>query len=218
MTTTTPNIPAPVGQSDRLAYAPRFRIDQHDRVSLILTLVVTAVALLAGLALRGAVESYTKGYKTPQGVFIEYPDTWRLNTADAASGVVSARDSAAQSFATTLQLAVVSVDTSAKDSDALSFAANQLALNRGHDLSAFKLFGITPGQTVKGLPGASTSFVYVSDAGGALQEALPVVVLGDDVLVRKGGAVYIFTALASEDNHAQAVAQLKAFVDSAQLP
>jgi len=43
-------------------------------------------------------------------------------------------------------------------------------------------------------------------------------VLGDDTLVRKGGTVYVFSALATEENHAQATAQLKMFVDSAQLP
>jgi hypothetical protein len=213
-TTTTPDVPAPAATRA----APRFRINNHDRVSLILTLAVTAVALLAGLTLRGAVESYTKVYKTPQGVFIAYPDTWRLNTAGAAGGTVSVKDSAAQDFATTLELNVLNVDPSAKDAEALSYAANQLALNRARSLSSFKVFGITPGQTAKGLPGASSSFVYVSDTGGPLQEGLPVVVLGDDVLVRKGGTVYMFTALSTEDNHAQAAARLKAFVDAAQLP
>jgi hypothetical protein len=200
------------------AAAPHFRINNHDRISLILTLAVTAIALIAGLALRSAVESRTKAYKTSEGVTIHYPESWRLNTADASSGVVSARDSAAQSFATTLELHVVGVDTAAKDDEALSFAVNQVALNRGQGQSSFKIFGLVPGQTIRGLPGATSSFVFVSDTSSAMQEGLPVVVLGDDTLVRKGGAVYIFSAESTEENHAQATTQLKAFVDSAQLP
>ncbi len=219
MTITPSNGPAPAGQPDSTFHpAPRFRINYHDRISLILTLVVTAVALLAGLALRGAVESRMKLYRMPTGLTLQYPDTWRLNTADAANGIVSMQDSAAQRFATTLELGILKVDASARDGEALAFAANQLALNRGRDLTAFKVFGITPGQMVKGLPGASSSFVYVSDTGDVLQDALPVVVLGDDVLVRQGGTVYVFTALSTEDNHALASSQLKTFVDSAQLP
>ncbi|HEY3342159.1 MAG TPA: hypothetical protein VGK81_09085 [Anaerolineae bacterium] len=209
MSGTLTAIPAP---------APRFRINNHDRVSLILTLAATAVALIAGLALRGAVESRTKAYKTPEGVTIHYPDSWRLNTAGAASGIVSARDGAAQNFATTLELRVVSVDSAAKDGEALSFAVNQAALNRGQKQSNFKVFSLTSGQTIKGLPGATSSFVFVSDTSSTMQEGLPVVVLGDDTLVRKGGAVYIFSALSTEENHAQAISQLQAFVDSAQLP
>ena len=211
MSNTTSTIPAAEPA------APRFRMNHHDRTSLILTFVVTAIALIAGLVLRGSVEGYTKGYKTPEGVTIQYPDTWQLNTTDA-SGVVRATDNAAQSFATTLELRVVTVDAAAKDDEALSFAANQVALNRGNDLSAFKIFDVVPGQTVKGSPGATSSFVFVSDTSGALQEGLPVVVLGDDTLVRKGGSVYVFSVLSTEDNHARAVSQLKAFVDSAQLP
>jgi hypothetical protein len=214
MTSTTPTVPA---AAPAASGTQRFRVNHHDRASLILTLVVTAIALIAGLVLRGAVESYTKGYKTPQGVFIEYPDTWQLNTTDA-SGVVRAKDSAAQNFATTLELRVVSVDSAAKDNEALSYAANQVALNRGQEQSNFKVFDLTAGQTIKGLPAATSSFVFVSDTSSALQEGLPVVVLGDDTLVRKGGTVYIFSALSTEENHAQATAQLKAFVDSAQLP
>jgi hypothetical protein len=211
MTSTTSTVPAASGTQ-------RFRVNHHDRASLILTLVVTAIALIAGLALRSAVESRTRAYKTPEGVTIQYPDAWRLNTADASSGIVSAQDSAAQSFATTLELRVVSMDPAAKDDEALSFAANQTAINRGQEQSSFKVFDLTAGQTIKGLPAATSSFVFVSDTSGALQEGLPVVVLGEDTLVRKGGTVYIFSALSTEENHAQATAQLKAFVDSAQLP
>lgn len=215
MTSTTPTIPA---AAPAASGTQRFRVNQHDRTSLILSLLVTAIALIAGLVLRNAVESRTQTYKTPEGVTIQYPDTWRLNTTNATSGIVSAKDSAAQSFATTLELRVVSVDQAAKDDEALSYAANQVALNRGQEQSSFKVFDLTTGQTVKGLPAATSSFVFVSDAGGALQEGLPVVVLGKDTLVRKGGTVYIFSALSTEENDAQATAQLQSFVDAAQLP
>jgi hypothetical protein len=60
--------------------------------------------------------------------------------------------------------------------------------------------------------------VFVNTSGNALQEDLPVVVLGDDILVRKGGTVYVFSLLSSEENRPQSMAMLRAFVDSAQLP
>jgi hypothetical protein len=161
------------------AGAPSFRMNHHDRASLFATLAVTAVALIAGLVLRNAVESRTQPYQTPAGVTIQYPDTWRLNTTDAASGIVSAQDSAAQSFATTLELRTVGVDPSTGDAEALAFAANQLALNRGREQSNFKVFSLTPGQTIKGLPGATSSFVFVSDPSGVLQEGLPDVCSSD---------------------------------------
>jgi hypothetical protein len=212
MTTVTSGTPAATARE------PRFRVNRKDTISTIATVVLTAIALLAGLALRNSVESRTKTYKDPSGVVINYPDTWHLNTSDAAQGVLSARDPNAQGFPTTLELRRVAVDPDAKDEDALALAANQVAINRGNELTAFKLFDITTGQPFKGLPGATTSFVFVSDTSGALQEGLPVVVLGDSVLVRKGGTVYVFSLLSTEDNRPQALASLRAFVDSVQLP
>jgi hypothetical protein len=197
------------------ASAPKFRINQQDRWSLIATIAITAIALLAGLLLRNTVESRTKTYKSPAGVTVQYPDAWRLN---ASEDVLRARDAAAQSFPTTLELRTVPVDPGAKDENALALAASQVALNRGRDYASFKVFDVNTGQTYKGLPGATSSFVFVSETGGVLEEGLPAVVLGDDILVRKGGSVYVFSALSTQDNHAQAMNQLKAFVDSAQLP
>lgn len=198
--------------------APNPRINERDRLSLILTVAITLLALAAGLLLRGSVESRTRAYSSPAGVTIQYPDGWRLQTADAAEGTVRARETTAQGFATTLEVQTLVVDTSLGDDVALSMMANQAALTRAANLPAFKLFEVNTGLTFKGLPGATASYVFVNTGGSALQEEMPVVVLGDDVMVRKGGTVYLFSVHSTEANHARALAQLKAFVDSAQLP
>ena len=198
--------------------APAFRINRNDRLSTIATIVLTAIALIAGLLLRNGVESRTRAYQDPSGVVLHYPDHWRLNTAEAAQGVVSVRDINAQDFPTTLELRTVIVEPSAQDIDALALAASQVALNRGRSLTAFRMFDIVPEQTFKELPGATASFVFVSDAGSVVQESLPAVVLGDEILVRKGSTVYVFSLLSTEGNRSLGLAALRAFVDSAQLP
>lgn len=198
--------------------APKVRVNDSDRLSLILTTAITLIALAAGLLLRSSVESRVRAYTSPAGVMIQYPDTWRLNTADAAQGALRARDTNALSYATTLELQTYPVDASVADADALGMMANQAALNRAANLSAFKLFEVRTGQTIKGLPGATAAYVFVSNGGGVMQEGVPVVVMGNDMMVRKGGAVYVFSVLSTEDNHDRALAQLKAFVDSALLP
>ena len=198
--------------------APKVRINDRDLLSLILTVALAIIALFAGLLLRGSVESRTRAYTSPAGVVIQYPDTWRLNSADAAQGALRARDTNALSYATTLELQTYAIDASADDAEALGMIANQAALSRAANLSAFKLFEVRTGQIIKGLPGATASYVFVSNAGGVMQEGMPVVVMGDDMVARKGGAVYVFSVLSTENNHDRAMAQLKAFVDSAQLP
>jgi hypothetical protein len=200
--------------------SPTFRVNKKDRLSTLLTIAVTVVALMVGLLLRNGVESRTKAFQTSEGISVQYPAAWRLSSAESTpSGViVQARDVNAQDFPTTLELRTVAVEPTATDEDALGLAAGQVALNRAQNLADFKMFDILTGQTVKGLPGATTSFVFVNTSGNALQEDLPVVVLGDDILVRKGGTVYVFSLLSSEENRPQSMAMLRAFVDSAQLP
>lgn len=208
MTTTTVT-PAP---------APQFRINEHDRVSALLAALVTLIALLAGSLLRNSVESRTKSYTDPSGVVLTYPDTWRLDNSDAASGAVRVRESEPVDYPTTFEARWIAIDPAAKDEEVLSTVANTLALNRGQNMVAFKMYELSGGQTIKGLPGAIDTFVFVDNPGGAFQEKLPSVVLGEDQLARKGNRVYVFSLLTTEAARNHYLPLFRAFVESAKLP
>lgn len=209
MTTQTPSTPRS---------APMFRINTRDRVSALLAVIVTLVAILAGLLWRNMVEARTRSYADPSGVTIEYPESWRLDATGADIGLIRVSDTLAPEYPTTFELRWLPVAADATDEDALATALNTLALNRGRDLSAFKLLDSQTGQTVKELPGAAASFVFVHDPAGMFQQGIPAVVLGDDLLARKGDRVYVFSLLAARGNRALAEQRFGAFVDSARLP
>lgn len=217
MTTTTApanaNPPAPAA-----ARAPQFRINQRDQLSALLTIIVTLIALLLGLLLRNSVEARTKAYADPSGVSIQYPDQWRLNTSEASAGLLVARDDSAPGYPATFEMRWLPADPQAADEEVLANAANTLALNRGRDLAAFQLFEIAGGENVKDLPGAKASYVFVDTSGGAFQERLPAVVLGEDLLARKGNRVYVFSMLATEADRPGILPLFRAFVESAKLP
>lgn len=188
--------------------------------SLIATILITAVAVLVGLLYRDGIEARVKPYTDAAGVTIRYPAWWTLNTDDAASGILSARDSEAGSFATTLELQSIGVDPTANDDAAIAQAYAQLSVNRGQNLGSLKVFDLATGSehAVKGLPGGQGSYVFVSRPGTFLQESLPAVVLGDDTFVRKGGRVFVFSLQATEANRPQALKKYQAFINSATLP
>ncbi|MGQ9815103.1 MAG: hypothetical protein ACUVR3_08125 [Candidatus Roseilinea sp.] len=198
--------------------APVFRINTRDQMSALLVVIVTLVAILAGLVWRNVVEARTKSYAAPSGVTIEYPEPWRLDATNADAGLVRVSDALATEYLTTFEVRWLPVTADAGDEEALATAVNTLALNRGRDLSSFKLLDVQAGQTIKTLPGATVSFVFVYDPTSLFQEGIPAVVLGDDLLVRKGERVYVFSLLAARENRDLAEQRFQAFVESARLP
>lgn len=194
------------------------RVNTMDLVSLLLVVVITLVAILLGIFLRNSVESRTTAYTDPAGVSIFYPETWQLNSKDADNGVVKVSNALEGGVPTTLGLQRVAVSPSASLTGTLTLVANDLAVNRSRSLNAFKILSTAPNQTVQGMPATRVSYVYVATPSSTLRESLPVVVLGDDYLVRKGGTVYVFSLTSTEANYKAAWPIFQKFVDSAKLP
>jgi hypothetical protein len=197
---------------------PRARVTRRDWASAALVVLLTLVALAVGLALRSSVENRSKSYTDSSGVTLHYPESWQLSAPKAAGGTVLIRDLSAKGYPTTLGFSSVAVNAQAQDADALSVVANNLAISRGQDLTSYKLFGVTSGQTIKGMPGAKTRYVFVDTPANAFQQAVPAVVRGDDYLVRKGANVYVFSLNTTDENRADALPIFERFVETAQLP
>jgi hypothetical protein len=193
------------------------RVSREDTVSLLLVSGITLLALLLGLLVRNSAESGTRTYKDPAlNATVHYPDTWQLN--NATKGVVSVRHATAARFPTTFELRKTTVDQAATDTAVLSSVANDLAGTRARQSTGYKLFNITPRESIKGLPAAKASYVYVDMPAGALLQSVPSVVMGTDYLVRKGSAVYTFSLLAADGNQDEAKTLFDKFVESAELP
>ncbi|MDQ6694010.1 MAG: hypothetical protein M3014_06270 [Chloroflexota bacterium] len=193
-------------------------VSTQDTISLVMVTILTLLALIAGLLLRNSVESRTRSYTDPSGVVVQYPDTWQLDATAAAQGTLAMHDTQAPDFPTTFELRRTAVAPKATDKAALSSVADTLALNRGRTSTAYKLFNVTQGQSIKGLPAASADYVYVKVPNGVLQSNLPAVVLGKDYLLRKGAKVYTLGLQATQSNMEQATQLFDKFIASAQLP
>ena len=198
----------------------------NERVSALLVVLVTLVALVAGFLLRNSAESATKSFTTPYNLTVAYPDGWRINDSDAANRVVMSEPGSGR-FPNTFEVTSVVVDASAPFTDVLGTVGQNLATSRGADLTAYKVLDIQnqTGEgnnraplTIKGLPAMITRYAYVSTPNSVLTEGLPTVVVGTDYLLRKDNRVYIFTVQSTEENEADAKARFERFVQDANIP
>lgn len=186
------------------------RLDGRDTLVAAVTFAAAALALVGGVLVRDATESRVKLHSDASGVQFAYPDDWRLDLRRAADGLFVVRESGGDAA---FELRAIAVDPKSDDRGSISQAAGSLALNRARELTAFRSFDLLSDGA-----GGTGTFAYVSHAGNALQETLPVVMLGEDRFVRKGGRMYIFTLHTTEAGRAVAAAKFERFVQSAVLP
>ncbi len=199
----------------------------NERVSALIVVLVTLVALVAGFLLRNSAESATRSFTTPYNLTISYPDGWRINDTDAANRVVMSEPGSGR-FPTTFEVTNVVVDASAPFTDVLGTVGQNLATSRGTGLTAYRVLNIQnqvadangnrTALMVKGLPATITRYAYVSTPRSVLTEGLPTVVVGTDYLLRKDNRVYIFTVQSTEENEADAKARFERFVQDARIP
>jgi hypothetical protein len=186
------------------------RLDGRDTLVAAVTFAAAALALVGGVVVRDATESRVKLHSDASGVQFAYPDDWRLDLRRAADGLFVVRETGGDAA---FELRAIAVNPKSDDRGSITQAAGSLALNRARELTAFRSFDLSS----DGAAGTGT-FAYVANAGSALQETLPVVMLGEDRFVRKGGRMYIFTLHTTEAGRAVAAAKFERFVQSAVLP
>ncbi|MEA2575873.1 MAG: hypothetical protein QOH93_3171 [Chloroflexia bacterium] len=206
--------------------APTPRRTTNERVSALLVVLITLVALVAGFLLRNSTESATKSFTTPYNLTVSYPEGWRINDKDAANRVVMSEPGSGR-FPNTFEVTNVVVDASAPFTDVLGSVGQNLAASRGTNLTAYRVLSIQnqAGDTgnrsplmIKGLPAMITRYAYVSTPNSVLTEGLPTVVVGTDYLLRKDNRVYVFTVQSTEQNEADAKARFEQFVQDARIP
>ncbi len=191
-------------------------INQHDTATALITLVAAAIALAAGLLVRSGVESRVKTYADASGVTIAYPEGWRLDKRLAEDGILRARDPQSDGYPTTLELRWVAIDPALDDKAAVANVSSSLTINRAREEAAFKAFDLSMGGA--GGMSATGTYVFVANTGGALQESIPSVVLGEDRYQRRGDKVFVFSLQSTDANRAVAQAQFERFISATALP
>lgn len=160
-----------------------------------LALAVTLLALLGGLALRARVRADLVRYEDPvAGIAAMRPTTWLVDSQ--GDYVFRVQDPAARSFKTTLQVAVMTIGPDATGRNVLDI----LTMNRSSMLSGYSVLAVNDPVATPHGPAAEMRYAYVELDPNPFLTTLPTVVMGVDVVYRKGDQAIIATYLASTDS------------------
>lgn len=178
----------------------------------LLALGVTALALLGGLALRESVRAETVPYEDPiAGIAVLRPAGWLLDTQ--GDYVFRLQDPAARPFKTALQIAVLTIGPDATGRNVL----DALTLKRASALSGYRVLSVTdPVNTPKGLA-AEMRYAFVALDANPFLKTLPVVVVGVDVVYRKGDQAIVASYLAEEEEFDKQYFRFQQFLASLQF-
>ncbi len=179
-----------------------------------MVILVVAVALLAGWGVRTYAESWVGRASTATGpaLTVSYP-AWWLSSADG--GDLRFRDVRAGGVPPAIEVRAANAAQADQAVHALALEADSLSLGRGRELSAYRILSTDTKATYRGAPALEVSYVYVLDKADAFQQQLPVVMLGEDMLVYQAGRVFVFSLQAPQDGFDQAQRRFRALVDSA---
>jgi hypothetical protein len=194
----------------------RISRDRSDRWADWAVIAALAVALLLGTAVMTLAQGQrSRADVAAAGLAVHYPQEWLLRPAEGLAFQAIAPESGA--FKTTYQARVIPIAASEPATVTLSLALNNLALTRGRQETAYRLFEIVEGQRRGQAPTLEAHYVYVAEGSDLFAQQMPAVVQGLDVAVAQGGRAYIFSLLAAADAFSSAEGPFRRFVESAEI-
>ena len=189
---------------------------RRDRRSDWAVVGVVALALILGWLVKVYTEGRRTSYTDPDvGITVNYPQHWLLREQE--NSAFQAVDPGAGDFKTIYQVRVWPVDATQDVTANLGSVLNGASIARAQGVTAYRLYGISAGRDIEGQPTMESRYVYVADSGDPFFQRTPAVVLGLDVALQRGDAVYVFSLLAANDEFEEAERDFLRFVDSARI-
>jgi hypothetical protein len=189
---------------------------RRDRRSDWAVVGVVALALILGWLVKVYAEGRRTLYTDPvEGITVNFPEHWLLREHENLA--FQAVDPGAGDFKTTYQVRVWPVDATQDLVGNLGMVLNNASVSRAQGVTAYRLHGINAARDIEGQPAMEARYVYVADSGDPFFERTPAVVLGLDVALQRGDAVYVFSLLAAHDDFEEAERDFLRFVDSARI-
>ncbi len=177
---------------DHGAARPTMALTRSDRFSELAVVLLVAFSLAVGLLLRQQTSSQLWTYQsTEAGLEVEYPAGWLVD--ESGSYLARIRDPKARPFKTQYQIAIIP----AGGQTSIRNVLDGLTLQRSINLSAYRVLSVQNtllgGQTV-----TQMDFAFVDADPNPFIQRLPVVVLGQDIVIRDGDRAIVLSYMADE--------------------
>ncbi len=192
--------------SEEIEQPPDFT--KRDRFSAVLTIVVTAAALMLGLLIRQQSISERWPYVNQQvGIEALYPAGWLVD--EQGDYVARIRDPLARPYKTQYIITVVPVTAQTSTRNIL----DNLTLQRSTNRPAYRVLDVIPaGEGNESY--TRMDFVFVETDPNPFIEHLPVVVRGMDIVILDGNRAIIVTFLAAQTHFEANLPEFERFVEA----
>lgn len=183
-------------------------ISRNDRLSSVLAVAMTILAVVLGLALRQQALGEEWSYVSrAEGIEASYPAEWLVD--ESGSYVVRMRDPKARPFKTQYQITVVP----AAGQTSIRNVLDGLTIQRSTDLAAYRVLNVQEAE-VGGATYTQMNFAFVDADPNPFVQRLPTVVLGSDIVIRDGDRVIVVSYMADEDTFDASYEGFERFLDT----
>ncbi len=175
-----------------------------------LTLGVLAAMLGLGAIFRDQIVYATVQYVNSEaGIRANYPAAWLLD--EQGDYVFRARDMAHLGYKTTIQVALLPF---AEPMTARNLIDNQ-ALRRAPTLSGYRLLRVDDTYLIGGdQPATLAEYTFVFTESNPFLEALPMVVIGRDIIIIRRGQAILISFIADADTYTRELLRFEQFLES----
>lgn len=167
--------------------APPKNQRQH-RFAHILSIAMFIIAALYGLNIRQGILYATQRYSNIQvGINLDYPSQWLLD--NDGNYILRIRDMQRIGYKTTMQIALHPAGSNVSARNIL----DTLNISRPITLSTYAVQFIEPYTLPNGIQGTIMRYTFVDTETNKFLQTVPVVVIGQDILVRRGDQALVIS-------------------------
>lgn len=166
---------------------------RNDRVSAVLVVLLTLLAVGVGIAMRQRASGQEWTYVSrAAGIEAAYPAGWLVD--ESGDYIVRIRDPKGRPFKTQYRIATVP----AGGQTSIRNVLDGLTIQRSTDLAAYRVVSVQE-QTIAGQDFTVMNFTFVDADPNPFVQRLPTVVLGMDVVIRDADRAIVVTYMADEE-------------------
>jgi len=169
------------------------KLSRNDRLSAVLAVTLTFGAIALGLLFRQEATNQTWLFESrAAGIAARYPAGWLVD--ERGNYVARIRDPRARPYKTQYVISVVPVSSQSTVRNVL----DSLTLQRASDLAAYRVLLVEEIAT-SGAARTRMRFAFVDADPNPFIQRLPVVVLGEDIIILDGNRAIVATFMADKD-------------------
>jgi hypothetical protein len=168
-----------------------------QRWSTYITILLAIAMLATGINLQSSILFRTTLYQdSSTGIRAQYPSNWLIDTSPP-DYIFRVRDLQHVGYKTTIQVSIIPTGptTTARN------IADQLALSRAQTSTDYRQLSVTPFTLFDEENAQSVLYTFVSRETSPFTESIPVVVIGNDIILRTREQALVITFRADTDHY-----------------